>query len=367
MSNRCWCDVLSESFDSNLRALRTASSGKPVLAVVKADAYGHWAKQAVRHMSEAWGFAVATVNEAVDLVDQVGDRPLVILSPLSAHEDAVEAIAQGIRINVGSAESLDVALRVAHSLGKCALVHMEIDTGLSRTGFTPEEALPALEALISVPLIQLEAVFTHFLSGSDSDSVHEQLRLFNLVTAKVPRNVLRHSASSSALLSFPETHMDLVRPGIAVYGVPPEPSCAGTLSLEPSLSLMARVVQVKEVAPGRGVSYGARFIAGSRTRTATLGVGYADGYPPSLANRGQVLIHGVRRRVLGSVCMDAIMVDASAEPRPQVGDIATIIGPDGPDEITALEIAEAAGTIPYDILTGIGRRVKRIYRKVAPV
>ncbi len=361
MSNRCWCDVDPTAFQHNIAQLKKAAQNKPLIAVVKAYAYGHWAREAVKHMPGADRFAVATINEAMELLDHL-QKPVLILSPLTENEDVVAAVANGLEMNIGSSESLQTAIRVARSLQQKAVVHMELDTGMSRTGFDPEEFPGALARVIDARELELVGVFTHFQSGCDREAVFEQMHIFHKLTESLPRGVVRHAASTSALLAFPETHLDAVRPGLGVYGALPEPDCSVDLSLKPALSLKARVVQIRQLRRGSSVSYGARFVAGKKTRVAVLGVGYADGFPPVLANRGRVLINGKPRRVLGAVCMDAIMVDASEKPLPQVGDVAVIIGRDGDQRITAEQLAQQAGTTPYDILTGIGRRAKRIYR-----
>lgn len=363
MPDRCWCDVNPEAFSHNLREIKKIVGGKKVIAVVKADAYGHWAREAVKNMPEADLFAVATVNEALQLVDAGLTRPLLILYPIPDQEGAAVVLEKGVRMTVGSPESLEAAITAARRLAKKATVHLEIDTGMGRTGFLPNEVPSVLEKITSSPELVLEGVFTHFYMGTNRDSTLGQLECFRAATERVPPGVMRHMANSAALMRFPETHLDAVRPGIALYGCLPDPSFLGALDLIPALSLRSRVIQVKEIPPGHGISYRAMFVPGKRARIAVVGVGYEDGYPPSLTNTGQVLIRGKRRRVRGVVCMDSVMVDASEEPLPQVGDVATVIGRDGDQEITALELAGQAGTIPYDILTGIGRRVKRIYRR----
>ncbi|MEO0140548.1 MAG: alanine racemase [candidate division WOR-3 bacterium] len=362
MADRCWCDVDPEAFGHNLRQIRKLVLGRKIIAVVKADAYGHWVREAIKRMDEADMFAVATVNEALQVLDYGIKKPLLILYPVPDEEGATEAIAKGALLTIGSWESLEAAIASARNLGKIARVHMEIDTGMGRTGFLPDEVPEALEKVAAHPELLLEGVFTHFSKGADEEMTQAQLERFLSATRGLPPGVLRHAASSPALMRFPETHLDGVRPGIAIYGCPPDRSYTKALALMPALSLRSRVIQVKEMPPGHGVSYRALYVPGKPKRIAVVGVGYEDGYPPVLANIGQVIIRGKRRRVRGVVCMDSIMVDASEEPLPQVGDVATIIGRDGDEEITALDLAEQAGTIPYDILTGIGRRVKRIYR-----
>jgi len=363
MPDRCWCDVDPEAFGHNLRQIRRLVGSRKIIAVVKADAYGHWVKEAIKHMDEADVFAVATVNEALQVLNYGIKKPLLILYPVPDEEGAREALAAGAILSVGSPESLAAAVSAARSLNTRARVHIEVDTGMGRTGFLPDEFPSALERVGSCPELSLEGVFTHFSKGSDEDMTMAQLGRFLALTKNLPPGVIRHVASSPALIRFPETRLDGVRPGIAIYGCPPDRSFASALDLRPALAFRSRVIQVKEIPPGHGVSYRALFVPGKKARIAVVGVGYEDGFPPVLANIGQLIIRGKRRRIRGVVCMDSVMVDASEEPLPQVGDVATIIGRDGDEEITALELAEQAGTIPYDILTGIGRRVKRVYRR----
>ncbi|MGB9590127.1 MAG: alanine racemase, partial [Candidatus Hydrothermia bacterium] len=311
MFDRCWCDVDPGALSHNLRQIRGLVGERKIIAVVKADAYGHWVREAIKHMPEADIFAVATVNEAIQLFDYGLTRPLLVLYPIPDVEGTLAVLERGARITVGSPESLSAAISAARRLGKRAIVHLDIDTGMGRTGFLPDEAPSVLERILSCPELMLEGVFTHLSKGFDRAMTMAQLDAFMAATKNLPVGVMRHMASSPALMRFPETHLDGVRPGIAIYGSYPDRSSIGTLELRPALALRSRVIQLKEIPPGHGVSYRALFVPGKKTRIAVVGVGYADGFPPNLANAGQIIIRGKRRRIRGVVCMDSLMVDAS--------------------------------------------------------
>ncbi len=354
MRARCWCPVSARALRSNLLKIKE-KTGRRVIAVVKADAYGHWARQAVKALAEADYFAVATINEALEIYPEV-DKPILILYPLCSLEETLEAARRGIRLNVGSWESLRLAKEAAKILGAPVPVHVEFDTGLGRTGFLPQEASRVAEEARS---LDVEGVFTHFYDSCNRGAVLEQLEKFREATKHFP-GALKHAASSGAILTAPESWLDAVRPGITLYGELPCPELRDTLGLEPALSFKARVIQVKELPPGHGVSYGPLYRTGKPQRVAVVAVGYEDGFPPNLSNRWFVLIKGVRRPILGAVAMDAVMVDASGEPPVRVGDVATVIG----DGVRARDIALASGTSVYDVLTSIGRRAIRVYRNL---
>ncbi len=349
---------------------RLAGSKTGVMAVVKADAYGHGAVPVARTALDAgatW-LGVAIPEEAVPLrAAGIGCRILVLgpIPPEQADLVVSNDLDQCV-CDLPQAESLD---RAARARGRIVALHLKVDTGMGRVGVTPREACGVAEKIGALRSVRLAGLMTHFAEAEAEDArfAGEQLSRFaevtrNLAAALQGRMPLRHAANSAGLLFVPDGRLDLVRPGIMLYGChprglqrPPEPL------LRPALRLRTTISQVKDVTRGDSVSYGRTFVASRDVRVATLPVGYADGCGRLLSNRGQVLIRGHRVPIIGRVCMDMTMADVSGLPDVRVGDEAVLIGRQGAEEITADEIAEAQGTISYEILCRIGPRVPRVY------
>jgi alanine racemase len=244
---------------------------------------------------------------------------------------------------------------------KDAFVHLKVDTGMGRIGVrTEDEARAVLEALQSSPQVKLTGTYTHFADadGSEEKFTMQQLTAFERITGKLPKNILRHAANSAATLRYPQTHFDMVRPGIALYGCPPVKT---DVPLRPAQRWVTEVIHVKEIVPGDTVSYGRTFTAEKHMRVATLPVGYGDGYHRMLSNRGKVLIGGKFAQILGRVCMDQTMVDVTDIPAAVPGAQAMLLGRQGQSEITADQLGDWAGTISYEVLLAPTVRVIRRY------
>lgn len=367
---RCWVEVDLDALRHNVAAIRRhVGPGVKLMAVVKADAYGHGLAQVAATLMQCGvdAFAVATLSEAL-LLRQVGGRGWPVLLFGSALPFEVEKIVeQAITPTISTLEEARQFETVAALYNRRVPVQVEIDTGMGRVGFWHEEAGKAIEQIAALPHLQIEALYTHFPSADDNiEETRRELELF--LKAAPPgalRGALRHAANSAALLNLPDSHLDMVRPGLLLYGICPTPTQAA--AFRPALSFKARVAFVKNVAAGRTVSYGQTFRAERSMRIATVAAGYADGFSRHLSNKAEVLIGGRRCRVVGRVTMDQIMVDVTALPAVQTGDEVVFIGRQADAQITADEVARWEETIPWEVLCGITKsaRVPRIYRGAA--
>jgi alanine racemase len=345
-----------------------------VIAVVKADAYGHGAVQVARLLDGLGvrGFGVATVEEGTELRD-AGIRAPVLIMGAAFGRDHAEVIARDLLPMVGDPGDVERFAQAAAAAARVRFsVHLKVDTGMTRLGVTTEHFDALMRQCARHPSIRVDGLATHFASADalDPAPTEEQLRRFiaclDRARAMGADPQVIHAANSAATLRFPRARFDLVRPGIVLYGATPAPEVPNP-GVRPVLSLVTRINALREVSAGTGVSYGATFVAARPTRIATLPVGYADGYPRSLSNRAQVLVRGRRARVVGNVCMDLCMVDVTDVPEVEVGDPVTLLGasPSGgaasAPPILPEEVAAWAGTIAYEVLAGLSRRVPRVY------
>ena len=352
-----WAEVDLAAVRANCgRILAHLPDGSELIAVVKADGYGHGAVPVARAAVEggATGLAVATLEEA-EAVSELGDvvrgYQILVMGAITPAQ-AATAAAGGWSIAVSTRE-------LAAALGDCGElvpVHLKIDTGMGRFGCTPEEA-PAIARFIEEsPGLVLAGAWTRFASADSDDAMTQaQFQLFTKTVAAFGDDPIKqHVCNSAAALRHPEFALDAVRCGIAIYG------CEWP-GLQPALSLRSMVTHVKTVAAGATVGYGATWKAPDKRRVATVAIGYADGVHRARSNRGQVLVRGHRAPLIGTVSMDAITVDVTDVHGVQVGDVVTLVGEDGGERITAEEVAEWSGTISYEVLTSIGPRVERRY------
>jgi alanine racemase len=349
----------------NIRVLRPP--GAELMAVVKADAYGHGDVPVARAALEAgatW-LGVALVEEGIALRDAGLEAPVLVLSEFPPGA-AKEALAAGLTPTVYTVPGLEAVAEAAGALGRAVGVHLKVDTGMNRVG-APPGAMAALCAQAAALGLQVESVWTHFARSEETEDPSARDQLTRYLAALVEleaagiRPRLRHAANSGATMAIPESHLDLVRVGIAMYGVSPGPDLDGRLDLHPAMSLRSRVSFVKRVAAGEGVSYGHRYRPSRETTVASVPVGYADGYLRALSNRGRVLIRGRRHPVAGNVTMDQLMVDVGDEPV-EAGDEVVLFGRQDQDEIRVEEVAGLANTIGYEIVCAVGRRVPREVR-----
>lgn len=343
-----------------------------LLAVVKADAYGHGflevSKELERQGVDAFG--VAFLAEAIQLRKSGIDKPVLLLGGMYPGQER-KCIGFSISCAVFSLDQVRLLNQAAGRLFRKASIHIKIDTGMGRLG-VPYAELPAfLESLEAYPHISVDGLFSHFSSADEADSngtefTDRQVERFEAAVAQVhaaghtPPYI--HIANSAGALWQRCPACTMVRPGIVLYGALPSADFAGQITLQPVLRLRSAIAMLKWIEPGDTVSYGRWFTAKRRTRIASVPVGYADGYPRSLTNRGEVLIRGRRVPVVGTVCMDWLMVDVTDLPDVKVGDDVTLWGRDRSGQtLYAEEVAERAGTIPYELLCGVSKRVPRVY------
>jgi len=358
---RCWVEVDLDAVRNNVAAIRRRIGSRvKLMAVVKADAYGHGLLPVARELMRCNvdAFAVANLEEALALRELGGNGWPVLMFGAALPFELPKMVEADITPTLSTFEEAEAFSAEALRQGKRLRVQIEVDTGMGRAGFWHEEAGEQIRRIASLPALEIEALYTHFPSADENQvETRRQLELF----LKVPGPGLRHAANSAALLNLPEAILDMVRPGLLLYGIGP-----ATGEFHPALSFKARVALVKSVAPGRTISYGQTFVATKPMRIATIAVGYADGFSRHLSNRAEVLIAGRRCRVVGRVTMDQIMVDVTGVPQVQCGDEVVLIGRQATEEITAQEVALWEETIPWEVLCGITKtaRVPRIYRGV---
>ncbi len=354
------------AIEANVARLAELAPGAVLCAVVKASGYGHGgprAAAAARAAGAAW-LAVATTVEAAEIAGAVeGDPPILVLSELDPDDAAAAGtdLPEQVRFTVASVAGVEALDRC----GSTRRVHLGIDTGLHRMGATPGQVAGVVAALGRSGVVRLEAVWTHLAVADKPDDPFTavQLRRFDATLAELGEcgigPVMTHAANSAGLIAHPRSHRDMVRPGIAMYGVAPGPALRDRIRLEPALELLSRVTAVRVVPAGESVSYGRRWYAPTPTRVATVPIGYADGIRRDSGAAGvEVLIRGRRRPILGTVTMDQLMVAVDGEVA--TGDEVVLIGRQGGECITAVEVAERLGTVGYEVLAGLGARIRRV-------
>jgi alanine racemase len=351
----------------NLQAIRQHVGAAKVMAVVKANAYGHGLVPVAREMvkSGADSLGVALLEEAVLLREAGITVPILVFGGI-AETQIPSFIRNDLTLTAPSIDKLNLIDNAAAAMGVTARVHLKIDTGMERLGIHYYSADKLLEASLKARHVQVEGIYSHFANSDAADLTHarEQLTRFHEVLSFYEKRSLpvpqRHIANSGGVLQLPESHLDLVRPGIMLYGVYPSRECARTVAIQPALTWKSHVAYFKVVQPGQPVSYGSTWLSDHPVRIVTVPVGYGDGYFRALSNKGQVLIRGQRHPIAGRVCMDQIMVNldwGTAYYRDEV----ILLGRQREAEISADDLADWAGTISYEVLTNINSRVPRIY------
>lgn len=367
-----WAEVDLNAIGHNMREIRRVSQSTDIIAVVKADAYGHGAIDVVPVLLEngATRLAVAVITEAMELRSSNIMAPIMILgyTPLTFAEELINKDIEQTVYNVDYAIELS---RIAEGLGKKAKIHIAIDTGMGRIGFMPnEQGFKEVVEIHSLPGIFIEGIFTHFSSSDEEDKqyTYEQLNKFNdfynkLLTENI--NIpLRHAANSAGIIDLPETHLDGVRPGVILYGYyPSDEVFKNKIDLKPALTLKTNVVHIKTMEKDMYISYGRTFRTERESIIATLPIGYADGYTRLLTGKAKVIINGKLAPVIGRICMDQLMVDITDVGDVNVGDEVILIGSDGDCTFNADDIAKLIGTINYEIICMIKNRVPRVYVK----
>jgi alanine racemase len=361
-----YAEINLDQLDRNLQAIRARVAPSKAMAVVKANAYGHGLVEVAKYLApHADYLGVAIVEEGI-LLREVGiSAPILVFGGIW-RDQIPKYIQHDLMFTVSSVEQLEQIAGAAGSLKKAACVHLKIDTGMERIGAHYYDAHILQEAALKYsPYVMVEGIYSHFANSDMADLTHARLQLerFNEVLNFYERHSLqmplRHMANSGAILQLPDAFFDMVRPGILLYGYPSAES-ARTVQVKPALAWKSRVVHVKMTKAGHPVSYGSTWKSNRPVRIVTIPVGYGDGYFRIMSNKAQLIINGKKYPQVGRICMDLIMADLEDD-FAHTGDIVTMIGGDGGEYISADDLAEWAGTIPYEILTNINTRVPRVY------
>lgn len=371
ISRPAWAEVDLGAIVHNMRELRRIADPRAkVMAVVKADAYGHGVIPVSTTVLEngADCLAVAIFNEAKEIRAAGIKVPLLILgfTPKELSDELVNLDLTQTIFNLEGAEALSHA---AVKAGKKAKIHIKLETGMGRLGFASDSASHQdILQIARLPGIEIEGIFTHFAVADEKDKTYTQgqfeafLAYCSLLSQQGIEIPIKHVSNSAALIDLPDMHLDMVRAGISTYGLYPSQEVhKEKVRLTPAMSLKAKIAHVKTLPKGSSVSYGRRFTTQEETKIATIPVGYADGYKRALSNKAHVLVGGIRVPVIGSVCMDQFMVDVTAVPGVKAGDEAVLMGTQGSESVTADELAGLLGTINYEIVTSISPRMPRVY------
>ncbi|MEE1516727.1 MAG: alanine racemase [Lachnospiraceae bacterium] len=366
---RVYASVNLDNIYANMKELKdNTANGTQMVAVIKTDGYGHGAVPVAKTIDDlVAAYAVATIDEALNLRRHNIDKPIYILGFIYEHR-MKDAILNDVRMTVYDVEMAKQISKEASQMNKNAYVHIKIDTGMSRIGFaTTDEAVADICEIAKLPNIVMEGIFTHFAASDSADkkAATMQLESFNSFNEKLASNgidiKIKHCSNSAGIIDMPMANMNEVRAGIALYGMYPSDEVnKRAVMLRPALELKSHVIFVKDVPAGVGVSYGSTFITDKPMKIATIPLGYGDGYPRNLSNKGYVLIKGVRCRILGRVCMDQFMVDVT-DLDVKKGDVVTLVGKDGDESITVEELAALAGTFNYEFVCNLGKRIPRVY------
>lgn len=371
---RAWAEINLDNIAHNVREIRRLVGKRTeIMAVVKADAYGHGVLETVNTMIESGvtRLAVSMLDEAIQLRKIGISVPILVLSHTSPQR-ADELIKYNITQTVYSNEMASLLSDAAQKRGKKIHIHIKIDTGMSRVGFLPGySAVKEVIAIQKLPGIIMEGIFTHFATADEKDRKYtqQQMELFESIINELNRIgiliPIRHVSNSAAIIQYPEYTLELVRPGIILYGIYPSDDVDRTvIDLKPAMMLKAKITMVKWIEKDTAVSYGRKFVSDRPTKIATVPVGYADGFSRLLTGKSRMLVNGQFAPVVGSICMDQCMIDITdIEGDVSVGDEVVILGKQGDNEITADEIARTIGTIPYEIVCIIGKRIPRVYFK----
>ncbi len=370
--HRLLAEINLDAIGNNIREIRKLIKEKTqLLAVVKADAYGHGAEEVAKVClyNGADQLAVATCNEGVQVRQWSIQVPVLILG--NTVEGQLETV---INNNLTQAvfryETAKKMSDMAVKLNKTALIHIKIDTGMSRIGFLPnDEALDEIEKIFALPNLKVTGVFTHFATADEKDKTFTmvQYKRFRFITdalnAKGHTDFIRHCANSGAILDMPELQLDMVRAGIIIYGMYPSTQVTHPINLIPAMSLKSQISYVKYLEENVSIGYGRTYFTTQKTKVATIPIGYADGYSRAFSNKARVIINGHYAPIIGNVCMDQMMVDVTNIPDVKDGDSVIIMGSDGKNTVSAEELANIAGTINYEIVCDVGKRVPRVYVK----
>ena len=372
--NRAYAQVdlsaIRRNIDTSIKAL---PEGTGIIAVIKTDAYGHGAVRVAKAVEDMTaGFAVATIEEAVEL-RQAGIESHIIVLGYTSPKEYEEAVANDVILSMYSYEQACELSRLAGNMGKKGRCHIKVDTGMNRIGLPSKhekDIVPTadeIERIKALPNIICDGIFMHFATADEADKskARKQYDNFCMLLDELSRRnisfIYRHCSNSAAIIDMPECTFEWVRQGITLYGLKPSDEMEHDVKLYPAMELKSHVVHIKTIEKGDEVSYGGIYTAESERRIATVSIGYGDGYPRQLSNKGYVLIRGHRAPIVGRVCMDQFMVDVTDIDGVMLEDTVTLFGRDGENEITVDELSDLCGRFNYEFVCDINKRVKRIY------
>ena len=370
-NSRVYADINLSAVLHNLEEMhKKISDETKIVAVIKTDAYGHGAlpiAEAIEHVPYLWGYAVATVDEAMALIQDGRKKPILILG-MTFREQFEVMVDEDIRPCVCEYRFAKKLSDIAVAKNKICHIHIKIDTGMSRIGFqVNDETVEVIKEIAKLPNLEIEGIFTHFANADvkDKSSTFAQMDLFTTLCKRLEENgihiPIKHCSNSAGIVDIPEANMNMVRAGIILYGMwPSEEVCKDSIDLHPVMSLKSHVSYVKDLEAGRAISYGGTYVTKEKQRIATIPVGYGDGYARSLSNKGYVLIRGQKAPICGRVCMDQFMVDVSHIPDVTAGDSVTLLGTDGELTITMEELGDLSGRFNYEFACLITPRVPRV-------
>ena len=363
-----------DAIEYNMEMMKNnLKEGTRIISVLKTDGYGHGAVQIARLLQEKdyiWGYATATLDEAVILRKKGIEKPILVLGTVFPDQRAA-MIEHEVRMTLYTEEMAAEVSDLAARMGKDVHIHIKLDTGMSRLGFPIcEESADAIERISKMPHLQMEGMFTHFAKADEEDKsfTEKQLNAYLWMKQRLEEKGVQfsyyHCSNSAGIIRMPEANLNIVRAGITIYGIYPSSEVERDIvKLEPVMELKSHVTYVKDVPAGAAISYGGTYVADRKLRVATVPVGYADGYSRQLSNKGWVLIHGQKAPILGRVCMDQFMVDVTEIGDVKKGDEVTLIGRDGDEFIGIEEIGDLCGRFSYEFACDISPRVPRVYIK----
>ncbi|NBD15729.1 MAG: alanine racemase [Cyanobacteria bacterium] len=372
-TDRAWVEINETALSHNVKAIKQLlSPDTRLMAVVKADAYGHGAVKVAKTVINAGGdaFAVATLQEGIDLRLAEITAPILVLGAINTVEEIQALSRWHLEPTLCSPQQGRFFAETLRKMGKTLPVHLKLDTGMSRLGVLWEDAVSFVSSIRGYPELEIKSLYSHLATADEKDDTFMRLQRERFESAIAQLKTINftppclHLANSAATLRDARFHYDLVRIGLALYGLSPSPELAGITRLKPALQVKARITQIKDLPAGAGVSYGHQFVTDRPCRIAVVGIGYADGVPRNLSNRLKVLLKEKRVSQIGAITMDQLMLDVTHCDNVQPGDMVTLIGEEGQDRITAEDWAQALGTISWEILCGFKHRLPRIITSV---
>jgi alanine racemase len=361
-----WAEVNLARLEDNLTAIKQKVGSAKIMLVVKANAYGHGLVEVSKALASKTNYIGVAVLEEGILLRKLGiTAPILVLGGIWG-DQIIQYLQHDLTLTASSVERLEQIDSVAGQIGVKAKVHLKIDTGMERVGIHYYSAHLLQEAALKCAHVDVEGIYSHFANADSCNLAHARLQLERFIEVlrfyekhSLP-TPMRHIANSAAILQLPESYLDMVRPGIMLYGVYPSPEVPHTVEVQPALAWKSRVVYFKVVKPGHAVSYGSTWQSDHKTRVVTVPIGYGDGYFRSMSNRAQVIIRGKKYPQVGTICMDQIMINLEWDSAYN-GDEVILLGKSGSECITVEDLAAWAQTIPYEILTNINTRVPRVY------